>query len=399
MWWRYWYDSSNSFYAIRRITKRLKRLKIKIEFLKILILFLKMTTETETVKCCWVSIDPIRRKIDFYPGPIAKRIEQSYQERDPWTQTACVLGSDFFNATVLFHPSGTCYQTTPGMSMGRAGFKQPGYRSVKRLFVNQHKYISLYSKQIHGEWRLSQNEHDYGTDLSVVELRETIPTECLITCETITESNQELKPWTSADLESRAWDVSVIVWQWCRGTLENNGNLLNLSEDWWTPYNTNINSSIESVFKEQTEEHAGELKVDLPIIGERFIKFKYDTCYASQITLDRTKSRLVRRVVKTIQEVKEMFDKISTPPFDMSALIAALPDGTIPHHFYCPILQDIMKDPVKTIDNFTYDREAIHRWFEDHNTSPLTGLSLTNKNLIPNTTLKIQIDEFIATLK
>ena len=84
----------------------------------------------------WLSVDPVRRKIDFYPRAIASRIEQSGTERDPRTAAACVLGSDFFNATVHFHPSGSCYQTTPGISMGRAGFKQPGYRSVKRHVRN-----------------------------------------------------------------------------------------------------------------------------------------------------------------------------------------------------------------------------------------------------------------------
>jgi hypothetical protein len=34
-----------------------------------------------------------------------------------------VLGKDFFNCTIHFYTSETCYQTTPGMSMGRAGFK------------------------------------------------------------------------------------------------------------------------------------------------------------------------------------------------------------------------------------------------------------------------------------
>lgn len=29
----------------------------------------------------WLSVDPVRRKVDFYPRSIAQRIEKSYNER------------------------------------------------------------------------------------------------------------------------------------------------------------------------------------------------------------------------------------------------------------------------------------------------------------------------------
>ena len=71
---------------------------------------------------CWLSIDPVRKKVDFYPKNIALRIEKSYSEREAYTVKQCILGTAFFNATIHMHPSGTFYQTTPGMSLGRAGF-------------------------------------------------------------------------------------------------------------------------------------------------------------------------------------------------------------------------------------------------------------------------------------
>ena len=109
----------------------------------------------------WASVDPVRRKLDIYPKAIALRIEKSYNERDRFGRSTCVLGSDFFNATVHFHYSGSLYQTTPGLSMGRAGFKQPGYRSVKRVQVDEHQtHIKLLLKQIHGEWRITSDEDD-----------------------------------------------------------------------------------------------------------------------------------------------------------------------------------------------------------------------------------------------
>ena len=87
----------------------------------------------------YLSVDPVRRELNFYPKPIAEQIESKFKEcsesTDRWGHHylgCCVLGSQFFNATVHFHSNGM-YQTTPGFSMGRVGYKHPGYRSVRRL--------------------------------------------------------------------------------------------------------------------------------------------------------------------------------------------------------------------------------------------------------------------------
>ena len=48
----------------------------------------------------------------------------------------------------------------------------------------------------------------------------------------------ELQPWTAADLRcTSAEDLArgVIIWQWCRGTPEADGDLLRLSDDKWCP--------------------------------------------------------------------------------------------------------------------------------------------------------------------
>ena len=184
-----------------------------------------------TQQICWLSVDPVRRKVDFYPRPISTRIEKSYMERDPWTPSTCILGSDFFNATVHFHPSGSCYQTTPGMSMGRAGFKQPGYRSVQRCVrVPGQDRVLVHSKQVHGEWRIAATEAE-----SDVQFEEAIPSDVLIETEAAVANNATFDPWTGADLTSGAWDVSVVVWQWCRGVPERQGNLMALGDEWWCP--------------------------------------------------------------------------------------------------------------------------------------------------------------------
>jgi hypothetical protein len=91
-------------------------------------------------------------------------------------------------------------------------------------------------------------------------------------------------------------------------------------------------------------------------------------------------------------------DRMNTPPSDLSKLAAALPLDTFPHHFICPISQDVMADPVKTIDNHTYDRAFIERWFKRKTTSPLTGLRLTSKALVPHHALRLEIEEFVKSL-
>lgn len=335
---------------------------------------------------CWVSIDPVHRNVDFYPRAIVARIEKSYEERDRCVPSACVLGKDFFNATIHFHISGCCYQTTPGMSLGRAGFKQPGYRSVKRFVKDSDSdTITVYSKQVHGEWRIvSEIDAD-------IRFNEQIPPECLIECNSEDLVEYNLCTWTGDDLSSSAWDTNVIVWQWCRGVPERQGNLMALSDEWWCPYLANENSRIETAFLSKET----SVDIELPICGTRTFIFNPDQMFAFQKDIANHKSRMVRRVTKTIQQLKVMLDRMSSPPIDISELTNALPDGTIPHHFFCCITQDIMQDPVKTIDGHVYDKSAILRWFETNQTSPLTGLPLASTALEPQTVLRQQIKTFV----
>ena len=336
---------------------------------------------------CWLSIDPVRKKIDYYPKAIAMRIEKEYDKRDVYAPSACVLGNDFFNATIHFHHSGSCYQTTPGMSMGRAGFKQPGYRSVKRVLQPITGNIIIYSKQVHGEWRLALSEYD-----AEFTFQHCIPPECLVepgqNCYTITTWNSEdLKP-SPEELNSN--DRNVVSWQWCRGVPERQGNLLELSDEWWCPYLENHNQLVEEAFSR------GSASIQL---GDRRLDFIHEKCFARQFDESGSKERMVRRVITTVKDINTMLETMANPPQDISDIIADLPDGTIPHHFFCAITQDVMQDPVTTVDNFTYDRSAIERWFVNHSTSPLTGLQLFSKVLVTNTILCEQIQEFLKSLE
>lgn len=59
----------------------------------------------------------------------------------------------------------------------------------------------------------------------------------------------------------------------------------------------------------------------------------------------------------------------------------------IPDQFACPILGDVMQDPVIANDGHTYDRAAIETWFQRSDRSPMTNLPIP-RMLIPNLALR-----------
>ncbi|KAI5067997.1 hypothetical protein GOP47_0016342 [Adiantum capillus-veneris] len=66
----------------------------------------------------------------------------------------------------------------------------------------------------------------------------------------------------------------------------------------------------------------------------------------------------------------------------------------IPSFFFCPISQEIMESPHMAADGFTYEHDAVKAWLQGHDTSPMTNLTLSHKNLIPNHTLRATIKEW-----
>jgi hypothetical protein len=67
----------------------------------------------------------------------------------------------------------------------------------------------------------------------------------------------------------------------------------------------------------------------------------------------------------------------------------------IPPQFYCPISQEMMVDPVSTVDGHVYDRINIQRWFNTGKmTSPVTGQLLASTLLVPNHPIRQMIEAF-----
>jgi hypothetical protein len=66
-----------------------------------------------------------------------------------------------------------------------------------------------------------------------------------------------------------------------------------------------------------------------------------------------------------------------------------------PEDFFCPITQELMRDPVTLADGHTYDRTAIEKWLRRYKTSPKTGLPLDDHSIvIPNHLIRSMIDDW-----
>ena len=67
------------------------------------------------------------------------------------------------------------------------------------------------------------------------------------------------------------------------------------------------------------------------------------------------------------------------------AEIARLRIRELPQDLCCPVLLEIMKDPVQCVgDGHTYERVAIEQWLERSNISPMTNQPLETTQLVPN---------------
>jgi hypothetical protein len=101
-----------------------------------------------------------------------------------------------------------------------------------------------------------------------------------------------------------------------------------------------------------------------------------------------TQKMTLRREIKRLQDVVNKSNEAIPKASDTDEEPVPLSG------FLCPILHEVMVDPVMASDGFTYERRSIERWLTEHNTSPMTGAALPNRNLVTNNTLKSMIREW-----
>jgi len=64
--------------------------------------------------------------------------------------------------------------------------------------------------------------------------------------------------------------------------------------------------------------------------------------------------------------------------------------------FTCPITKEILVEPYILVDTeITYERSAIKKWLQDHNSCPLSNIQLSSKKIIKNKILETLIEEHI----
>lgn len=347
---------------------------------------------------CWASVDPVRCKVDFYPAFIAEKIETAYKNKED----KCELGADFFNATVHLNNdySTNFYQTTTQLGSGRFGIKPSGYRTVKRVILDSSKRVIIHAKKVHSEWRMI-DDNDLQVISNIKTFNELVPDTSIIIESLTNEVNYEetlIEAWKPEDLQNKEIfpNKNVIVWLWCRGIPEKQGNIMELSNEWWCPYSTDLNQQIENAFDNKNTTTDIIIPFDNTV---RQIIFEQNSSYAKQVDHTNKKSRLVKRIIITISHLDSIFINQIREPLNINDLEQYIANQTIPYEFICGISQDIMSDPVKTCDGFTYDRYCIERWLETSNKSPMTGLDLDNKILVTNNAIRNQIEHYINSLK
>lgn len=71
----------------------------------------------------------------------------------------------------------------------------------------------------------------------------------------------------------------------------------------------------------------------------------------------------------------------------------------VPKSFICPMSLEPFKEPVSCSDGHTYEKSFINEWLKKNDTSPITGLELSDTRLIPNHAIKCMISEWLELRK
>ncbi|XP_031250452.1 U-box domain-containing protein 15-like [Pistacia vera] len=168
--------------------------------------------------------------------------------------------------------------------------------------------------------------------------------------------------------------------------------------------------------KRRTDTQDIELAMDLMVVLS-----KTDDRNADDAILERLAKKLemhtiadlkdetlaVRKLVKeragqnadSIQQIKDLLGKFKQIAGVEETIV---PDGSVskkslqrcqtmlvPHEFLCPIILEIMTDPVIVATGQTYERESIQKWLNSHHrTCPKTGQTLDHLSLAPNYALR-----------
>ncbi|KAI5068289.1 hypothetical protein GOP47_0016634 [Adiantum capillus-veneris] len=100
----------------------------------------------------------------------------------------------------------------------------------------------------------------------------------------------------------------------------------------------------------------------------------------------RDRPNLETHVLAVLRKICEMaHNAVAITSFD------GFQHGVIRSSYFCPLSQEIMKNPHIAADGFTYEFVAIREWLAQHDISPMTNLKLDHKQLTKDCSLESKI--------
>ena len=150
------------------------------------------------------------------------------------------------------------------------------------------------------------------------------------------------------------------------------------------------------------------LKIDKVVIIQKNIRKRLDqnkyNFLLKKIIFIQYKFRYYIKRKNKIKELLNQLIKIGFKPNNKSSKEIVFEDKGIyytkkpPEQFICSISQELMEEPVVTVNGYSYEKTEIMNWFKSKKKNrliePRDGRIIKNKNLSPNIDLKISIQEW-----
>lgn len=120
-------------------------------------------------------------------------------------------------------------------------------------------------------------------------------------------------------------------------------------------------------------------------ITKVFENYEYDLDDVDDIEKNKKMNNLFLDLIeKKINKAKQDYEDIVNPVCEK-----------IPDYFECPITYEIMKDPVTTNDNWTYEAQGINTYVDNYGgKSPMNRATIDKEVMYPNIALRKAIDWF-----
>lgn len=102
-------------------------------------------------------------------------------------------------------------------------------------------------------------------------------------------------------------------------------------------------------------------------------------------------SQMMKRYVTALKNLSSYLD--AKEKADKKAEAENLRQLVVNHLTQCPITYAVFVKPVVAADGYTYEKTAIEKWFQEHDTSPMTG-EVISTVLYPNMGMKDLVEFF-----